>query len=257
MIVALIFGRKGSKGVKNKNIRKVLGRSLMAYPMLAAKNSGLIDDFYISTDSSKLAEIGQSYGFKLIKRPDYLASDESLLDDAIVHAYNYLKNEIGLKINILVILLCNAATVTTESINQGIKILKKDAKMKIDSCTTVVLKNQYNPIRARKIKNNMLIPAVGMSSFENASSDRGSIGDVYFSTASLWVCRPRAIENIKDGILPFKWMGKKSVPMIVDEGLDVDTEEDFAITEYWLRRRGFTESKMPYKAEVLRNKRKS
>ena len=246
MIIALIFGREGSESVKNKNTRLVLGKPLTAYPMLAAKNSGLIDDFYISTDSSEIAEIGQSYGFKLIERPSHLASDESLLDDAIVHAYNYLKNEVGLKIDILVILLCNAATVTTESINQGIEILKKDAKGELDSCTTVVLKNQYNPIRARKIENNMLIPAVDMSSFEKASSDRGSIGDVYFSTASLWVCRSSAIENIKEGLLPYKWMGKKSVPLIVDDGLDVDTEEDFVITEYWLRKHGFAEDRIPY-----------
>lgn len=252
MIVALIFGRDGSKGIKKKNTRRVLARPLMVYPMMAAKNSELIDDFYISTDSPEIAEIGQSYGFKLINRPSNLATDKSLLDDAIAHAYFYLKNELGLKIDVLVILLCNAATIETESINKGIGILKNDAEGEIDSCTTVALKNEYNPLRAKKIENGVLVPAVDVASFERASSDRGSTGDIYFSTASLWVCRSRAIENIGKGVLPFKWMGRKSVPLIVDDGLDVDSERDFVITEHWLRMHGYTESKVPYKRKPLK-----
>ena len=39
MICALIIGRAGSKGFKNKNLKEVLGKKICEYPILAAKNS--------------------------------------------------------------------------------------------------------------------------------------------------------------------------------------------------------------------------
>ncbi len=246
MIVALLLGRGGSKGVKNKNIREILGRPMMEYSILAAKNSGLIDELFISTDSPKIAEIAQRHDLKLIKRPPHLASDESLLEDALAHGYHYIKNELGIKIDMLVILLCNAATVTTRAINKGIEILNNDTKKEIDSCVSVVQKNEFIPLRAKKIENGVLVPAVDISQYPDANCDRNSTGKIYYCTVDLFICRPRAIENIKDGILPFKWIGKKTVPIVVDGGLDVDNEEGFAVTEYWLKQHGFTETETPY-----------
>ena len=43
MICALMIGRKGSKGFPNKNIKKVFGKSICEYPIIAAKKSKLID----------------------------------------------------------------------------------------------------------------------------------------------------------------------------------------------------------------------
>ena len=37
MIAALLLGRKGSTGLPGKNLRPVLGRPLVTYPLLAAQ----------------------------------------------------------------------------------------------------------------------------------------------------------------------------------------------------------------------------
>ena len=42
MNCALMIGRKGSKGFPNKNIKKVFGKSICEYPIIAAKKSTLI-----------------------------------------------------------------------------------------------------------------------------------------------------------------------------------------------------------------------
>ena len=50
MIVALMMGRAGSKGLKNKNLIKIKGKRLFEYPLIAATKSKLISKIFISTD---------------------------------------------------------------------------------------------------------------------------------------------------------------------------------------------------------------
>ena len=47
MICALMMGRAGSKGFTNKNIKKVLGRHLFEYPLIASKNSKYVNGINI------------------------------------------------------------------------------------------------------------------------------------------------------------------------------------------------------------------
>ena len=51
--LAIIPARSGSKGVKNKNIRDLNGKPLMAYTIEAAISSGEFDEIMVSTDSEK------------------------------------------------------------------------------------------------------------------------------------------------------------------------------------------------------------
>ena len=46
MIPAILIGRGGSVGLPKKNIMPVLGRPLMSYPLLAAKNCKLVDKIF-------------------------------------------------------------------------------------------------------------------------------------------------------------------------------------------------------------------
>ena len=61
MIPALVIGRGESTGFPGKNVTDIVGRPLMSYPILAAKNSKMVDKVYISTDSEEIAAVGQKY----------------------------------------------------------------------------------------------------------------------------------------------------------------------------------------------------
>ena len=60
--LALIPARSGSKGLKDKNIRLLNGKPLLAYSIEAAKESGLFDEIMVSTDSQRYAEIAKQWG---------------------------------------------------------------------------------------------------------------------------------------------------------------------------------------------------
>ena len=49
-VLALIPARGGSKGIKDKNITPLCGKPLIAYSVLAAKESQYIDDVVVTTD---------------------------------------------------------------------------------------------------------------------------------------------------------------------------------------------------------------
>ena len=51
MNIALLTGRGGSVSLPDKNILPVLGRPMMSYPAIMAKEAKLIDDVYLSTDA--------------------------------------------------------------------------------------------------------------------------------------------------------------------------------------------------------------
>ena len=53
--LAIITARSGSKGLKDKNIKPLKGKPLLAYSIEAARKSGLFEEVYVSTDSEKYA----------------------------------------------------------------------------------------------------------------------------------------------------------------------------------------------------------
>ena len=76
--IAIIPARSGSKGVKDKNIRCLCGKPLMAYTIEAALKSGEFDEVMVSTDSEKYADIAKRYGANV----PFLRSNATATDKA-------------------------------------------------------------------------------------------------------------------------------------------------------------------------------
>ena len=105
--ISIIFGRKNSKGLKNKNIRKLLTKPMFVHVIDEAKKVKQISKIYVSSDSSHILKESKKKGCEIINRPKYLCSDKALLSDAIFHATDYcMKKE--KKIDNFIVLLCNS-----------------------------------------------------------------------------------------------------------------------------------------------------
>lgn len=249
MNIAILMGRKRSKGFPEKNLHKVLGMPLAYYPMKAAKSCPEVDKIYLSTDDERLMKLAEENGIEIIQRPPELCTDETLGEDVYVHAHNYVKKRSKKhKIEIIVLLMCNAATITSDTISKGIKILRQNPDY--DSAVTVSKYNMWIPLRARKIdKNGLLKPFVPFEVFgdtKTLSCDRDSQGDVWFADMGVSIVRARCLENIENGLLPQRWMGQKIYPLIQWGGCDIDYEWQIPLVEYWLKANGFSEKKTPY-----------
>ena len=60
--IAIIPARSGSKGLKDKNIKELYGKPLIAYSIEVALNSNIFDEIMVSTDSEEYAVIARKYG---------------------------------------------------------------------------------------------------------------------------------------------------------------------------------------------------
>jgi len=82
--IAIIPARGGSKRIPRKNIKKFLGKPMMAYSIETALQSGLFDEVMISTDDKEIAEIARKYGAKVpFFRSHENADDYAVLADVI------------------------------------------------------------------------------------------------------------------------------------------------------------------------------
>lgn len=75
-IYAVIPARGGSKRIPNKNIQVINGKPLIAYPIEAARASGIFEEVIVSTDSQVISGVAQEYG----ARTPFLR-DKELADD--------------------------------------------------------------------------------------------------------------------------------------------------------------------------------
>ena len=102
-ILALVTARSGSKSVKNKNIRLINGKPMIAYSIGHAQKSKYINRIIVSTDSEEYAAIARDFGAETpFIRPAEYATDTSLDVDVFRHALTWLKENEGYEPDIVV-----------------------------------------------------------------------------------------------------------------------------------------------------------
>jgi len=246
-IAGILLGRKGSRGLPGKNIRNILGRPSLEYPLLAAKHCGLVTDLYVSTDSPEITAIAKDYGAVPVERPPELATHTALLEDAIHDSFKRV-NAVK-KYDYYLIILCNSCTILADNIKKAAEMLNADSSL--SSVTTLAKYNMFSPVRARKIMPNhsvdSYISAETLEKETSLSCDRDQSIDCYFSDHSFTLTRSETLESLPNNPHPFKWMGK-NIGMIEQApgGGDIDFPWQVPLVEWWLKEHGFTETKTPY-----------
>ncbi len=222
--------------------------------MLAARHSRYVDQLFLSTDDEEIMAIGREHGAEIIHRPAELATKQALGEHAYVHAYQVIKDRslpAGEELEQLVLLMCNAATITAQTIDQGVEALRADPKR--DSAVTVSCYNMWSPLRARTIgPDGLLHPFVPFETFgdpKTLNCDRDSQGDVWFADMDVSIVRPRNLDDLESGLLPQKWMGQNIYPLKQWGAGDIDYEWQLPGVIFRLQKLGFTETATPYDEE--------
>lgn len=92
-ILAIVTARGGSKGLPEKNIKKLMGKPLIGWTLDSAKKCEYIDEIFVSTDSSEIAEVCKKFGIVVpFLRPSELASDTASSVDVVQHVISQFEN---------------------------------------------------------------------------------------------------------------------------------------------------------------------
>lgn len=219
-----------------KNTRVVGWLSLTEYPLVACRDSGVVDRMYVSTDDPLISRIAGNYGVETIWRPEHLCEDASLLEDAIHHGFLTVYDRHP-DLELVVITQCNAPYVTKDGVARAVKMLRENPAL--DSVITVVRMDGYSPERARTTDSDgCMIPYVPFEAFnKGVTCDRSSQRAVYYYDSALTVVRATCLHDMSANLPPFRWMGSR-IGHIEQEASpgDIDYEWQLPMVEQWLKR---------------------
>ena len=231
-IVALLNGR-GNNTLKDKNIREVCGKPLLAYPAEAALNSSRIQNFYVSSDDERIRSTAHKLGYKKINRPEEFGQPTSNQDEVILHALEKMKED-GIKPDILVVLLANSVSVKAEWIDKCVDEILADPTL--SSVVPVVSDLDHHPFRAKRRREDGLLEPFFDFGDKIISGNRQQIGECFFLCHNFWVLNVEKSICSSDGQAPWNFMGNRIKPFEVESSVDVHIEEDLIRCEQWIKK---------------------
>lgn len=217
-IIAIIPARKGSKRIREKNLRMLCGKPLFCYSIDTAKKSKYIDDVLVSSDSNEINQIARKK-FCITNgiRPKLLSDDKARIVDVIL----YELEKINKKYDAIVLLQPTFPIRTAELLDLAIEKYFQNE----ESLITVVKVKEHPVFMRRNIKDKL--SKIIEDSSDIRSQDFENIyrivGNIYINNISKLSSNTILNENT----YPFELSGKYTI--------DIDNEEDFKETEKILK----------------------
>ncbi|MCL9775535.1 acylneuraminate cytidylyltransferase family protein [Vibrio methylphosphonaticus] len=225
-VLVVIPARGGSKGLPGKNIKPLLGKPLVAWPISAALSSKYVDQIVVSTDDELIAEAAKAAGATVpFMRPKHLAADSSPSSDAILHALSFCEKES--KYDYIVLLEATSPLTETEDIDRALLLLHESEHTAIVGISLV--EDSHPEFCVKTLPSGKIEKYFG-GDFETPKR-RQDIDDAYCFDGSLYISDVETYKNKKNfyhgntmGYLSDSW-----------KRYEVDTLIDFLFIETILK----------------------
>lgn len=228
-VLCTICARGGSKGVKNKNIKPLLGKPLIAYSIEQAQASGLFEHIVISTDSDEIGDTAKTYGAEVFfKRDPEMASDTAgklgVIRDAFIKSEKYY----GKEFKFLVDLDATAPLRAIDDINRSFEQFLKNDNSNLITAMPSRRSPYFNLV---EIDENGKV--VLSKKLDKGFARRQDAPKTYDMNASIYIWKRDSI--LGDDSL----FGNKTGLYIMPEerSIDIDTELDFEFVEFLMGKR--------------------
>ena len=138
-ILCIIPARSGSKGIKDKNIKNLSGKPLIAWSIEQALQSKYKMKILVSTDSEKYQKIAIEYGAEApFLRPTDISQDLSTDLELVEHCLGYLEENENYHPDFIVQLRPTYPTRKVEILDETIKIFIEKRSQGFDSLRTII-----------------------------------------------------------------------------------------------------------------------
>ena len=229
-ILCVILARSGSKGVKNKNLKKINGYPLIAYSIKSALKAKIFDDIIVSTDSNKIKNIAQKFGAKVpFLRPKKISKNNSKPIDAIFHAFEYCEKKFNIKYDYIVEILCTNPLKTSYDIKE---VVKRQIKTNADSVIAVVKLDDSHPLRIKKIIDGKIVNFLPQLKEIPESRRQDLRPFAYLRCGSIYsMRRDMLLKKIRYG-------SKNSLAYIMPRKrvINIDGQLDFEFAEFFMKK---------------------
>ena len=227
-ILCSICARGNSKGLRNKNLKKLNGKSLLARNIELAKKTKLFDKIVCSSESVKILNVAKKHKVDLlIKRPSNLSRDKTSKLAAIKHLFKSSENYFKYKFDLIVDLDVSAPLKQSSDIKKCINIIKKEKTFRNLVTLSPSRKNPYfnmveidNKGKLKLVKSKKKITA------------RQQAPKVYDVNAGIYAWNRLGIKKNKHII------NKNTLFHITSHNtsIDIDTIDDFKLVKYFQKK---------------------
>lgn len=219
--IAIIPARSGSKGLKDKNIKELNGKPLLAYSIEAALDSKQFDKVFVSTDSQIYADIAIQYGADA----SFLRSDKNSTDTAgswdVVREVIDTFKSMGEEYDEIMLLQATSPLRTSEDIINVVELLKEKEGNAVVSLTEC----DHSPIWCNTLPKDCSMD--GFDREEYKDLPRQSLPTFYRYNGAIYLVTKDELHNI--GHMLEK--GCYAYVMPQSRSIDIDTALDFMIAE--------------------------
>jgi pseudaminic acid cytidylyltransferase len=212
----IIPARKGSKRIKNKNIKNFYGKPIIAYSIEAAIKSKCFNKVIVSTDCLKIAKVAKKYGAEVpFIRPKYLSGDHVQTAPVIEHSIKEL-TKMDNKPDFICIITATAPMIDYHKIKKGFELLKKSKDEFVVSVTSFA----YPIQRALALNKNGNIFMINKKNYNKRSQD---LMECYHDAGQFYWGKADSFKKDK------KILTSKSKPIFLERNkvMDIDTIQDW------------------------------
>lgn len=225
-ILAIIPARSGSKGLKDKNIKELNGKPMIAYTIEAAIKSSIFEDIIVSTDSKEYAEIALKYGADVpFLRSKELSSETASSKDVILDVINKMIAK-GSKYDYFMLLQPTSPLRTSRNIKEAYKLLlEKKANAVVSVCEV-----DHHPFLSNKLDETLLLDGF-LGEYDNIR--RQDLDKFYRINGAIYLSKT-------DYFLMFQNFYKNnSIAYIMEKiaSIDIDNFIDFKLAEILLNKK--------------------
>ncbi len=229
-ILGTICARGGSKGIKNKNIRLLNNKPLIAYSIEALKSWGKADRIICSTDSDEIQKIARQYGAETpFKRPAELATDTAGKLDVIKHLVNFCENQDKLKYDYIVDLDPTSPLRSIKDIEESFSNIQKSDSDLIFSVYEAHKNPYFNMVELDNLGYAHLCKSLSKTILTRQKAPK-----VYSMNASIYIYKRDFLINTSS-----LFAGKCIIHEMPTYSIDIDDQSDFDFIEYLIHKGGF------------------
>lgn len=219
--IAIIPARSGSKGLKDKNIKELRGKPLMAYTIEAALQSSCFETVMVSTDSRKYADIARSYGAEVpFFRSERTSSDAASSWDTVLEVLD-MYQDLGQTFDTFCLLQPTSPMRTADDIVSSYKEFEEKKAFAVLSMTELEHPISWCGLIGEGYSLNGFIE-------KSPNMQRQAQATCYRPNGAIYIVS--IPEFRKDQFLYRE--GSYAYIMQKERSVDIDTEEDFKYAEF-------------------------
>jgi len=231
VILGVIAARGGSRGFPGKNLQLLAGRPLIVHSILAARESRLLDKFFVSTDDPAIAEVARAAGADVpFLRPAELATDDMPIWPVALHGAEYWEKESGCVVDTAIMLQATSPLRLGEDIDGCITRFRQ---LNADICASVVEAHDspyFNMVEPVPGSTELVKPC---TPFMLQQSRRQGVPPVYALNGAVFVYKCSVLPGLQSQFHVRRYAVYR---MPWSRSVDIDGPEDLELAEWLLSR---------------------